>query len=120
MATANSRSGVPLRASDSACSLQAPARSTPVFTVRRRKSPGTGEARIALRRTSEAPASAVRTERGQDLDDFAYIASHDLKEPLRGIRAYSEILLEDCHEKLGTEDQRRCAPSSICADDWRR
>ena len=31
----------------------------------------------------------------QELDDFAYIASHDLKEPLRGIHNYAEFLLED-------------------------
>jgi light-regulated signal transduction histidine kinase (bacteriophytochrome) len=42
-----------------------------------------------------------------DLDDFAYIASHDLKEPLRGISAYCEILLEDYHDKLDQEGQRR-------------
>src|SRR5262249_31548011 len=29
------------------------------------------------------------------LDDFAYIASHDLKEPLRGLKNYSSILLDD-------------------------
>ncbi|SDL45796.1 Bacteriophytochrome (light-regulated signal transduction histidine kinase) [Catalinimonas alkaloidigena] len=30
-----------------------------------------------------------------ELDSFAYIASHDLKEPLRGIRNYANFLLED-------------------------
>jgi light-regulated signal transduction histidine kinase (bacteriophytochrome) len=42
-----------------------------------------------------------------DLDDFAFIASHDLKEPLRGISAYCEILLEDYHDKLDPAGQRR-------------
>lgn len=42
-----------------------------------------------------------------DLDDFAFIASHDLKEPLRGISAYCEILLEDYHDKLDPDGQRR-------------
>jgi PAS domain S-box-containing protein len=36
----------------------------------------------------------------QELDDFAYIASHDLKEPLRGIHNYSRFLMEDYAEKL--------------------
>lgn len=36
----------------------------------------------------------------RDLDDFAYIASHDLKEPLRGIYNYSEFLLEDYKDRL--------------------
>ncbi len=31
----------------------------------------------------------------KELDDFAYIASHDLKEPLRGIANYSTFLMED-------------------------
>ena len=30
-----------------------------------------------------------------ELDSFAYIASHDLKEPLRGIHNYSSFLIED-------------------------
>ena len=36
----------------------------------------------------------------QELDDFAYIASHDLKEPMRGIANYSAFLAEDYSEKL--------------------
>ncbi|WP_224996003.1 ATP-binding protein [Cesiribacter sp. SM1] len=35
-----------------------------------------------------------------ELDSFAYIASHDLKEPLRGIHNYSQFLLEDYYDKL--------------------
>jgi chemotaxis family two-component system sensor kinase Cph1 len=35
-----------------------------------------------------------------ELDSFAYIASHDLKEPLRGIHNYSQFLLEDYHDQL--------------------
>ena len=31
----------------------------------------------------------------RELDDFAYIASHDLKEPLRGIHNYARFLVED-------------------------
>ncbi len=44
----------------------------------------------------------------QDLDDFAYIASHDLKEPLRGIFNYSTILLEDYGSKLNEDAQAKC------------
>jgi signal transduction histidine kinase len=39
----------------------------------------------------------------QQLDEFAYIASHDLKEPLRGIANYGRFLLEDYGETLDEE-----------------
>ena len=43
-------------------------------------------------------------ERSNDeLDSFAYVASHDLKEPLRGIHNYSLFLLEDYADRLDTE-----------------
>ena len=43
----------------------------------------------------------------QELDDFAYIASHDLKEPLRGINNYALFLLEDAADQLDEESQFR-------------
>ena len=43
----------------------------------------------------------------RELDDFAYIASHDLKEPLRGISGYCQILREDYQERLDDEGRRR-------------
>ncbi|MCP4409421.1 MAG: hypothetical protein GY807_17060, partial [Gammaproteobacteria bacterium] len=45
------------------------------------------------------------TRSNKELDDFAYIASHDLKEPLRGIHNYSIFLLEDYESRL--DDQGR-------------
>jgi chemotaxis family two-component system sensor kinase Cph1 len=43
-------------------------------------------------------------ERSNDeLDSFAYVASHDLKEPLRGIHNYSLFLLEDYAEQLDAD-----------------
>lgn len=39
------------------------------------------------------------------LDEFAYIASHDLKEPLRGIHNYTSFLQEDYADRL--DDQGR-------------
>jgi signal transduction histidine kinase len=43
----------------------------------------------------------------QELDDFAHIASHDLKEPLRGLFNHASFLLEDYHEKLDEDGVRR-------------
>ncbi len=43
----------------------------------------------------------------QELDDFAYIASHDLKEPLRGLYNHASFLHEDYADKLDAEGKRR-------------
>jgi signal transduction histidine kinase len=42
-----------------------------------------------------ADRNAELVQINRELDDFAYIASHDLKEPLRGIHNYSRFLIED-------------------------
>ncbi|MEM1348178.1 MAG: ATP-binding protein, partial [Myxococcota bacterium] len=39
----------------------------------------------------------------EDLDSFAYVASHDLKEPLRGIANYAKFLEEDYADALDEE-----------------
>lgn len=43
----------------------------------------------------------------QDLDDFAYIASHDLKEPLRGIHNFAAFLLEDYGQRFDEEGRSK-------------
>jgi len=43
----------------------------------------------------------------QELDDFAYIASHDLKEPLRGLSNNAMFLKEDFADKIGEEGTKR-------------
>lgn len=42
-------------------------------------------------------------EKNKELQQFAYIASHDLQEPLRTIVSFSEILYEDYIDKLDEE-----------------
>jgi PAS domain S-box-containing protein len=39
----------------------------------------------------------------KELDDFTYIVSHDLKEPLRGIKAFTKMLSEDYSGKVDKE-----------------
>ena len=43
----------------------------------------------------------------RELDDFAYIASHDMKEPLRGIHNNALFLEEDFADQLGPDGARR-------------
>ncbi|MBI4384314.1 MAG: HAMP domain-containing protein [Nitrospinae bacterium] len=43
----------------------------------------------------------------KELDDFAYIVSHDLKEPLRGIHNYSIFVKEDYYDKLDDDGKAK-------------
>lgn len=56
---------------------------------------------LILRKADKRAALNVEFERRNiELDAFAYIDSHDLKEPLRGIQNYSRFLLEDYAELI--------------------
>jgi PAS domain S-box-containing protein len=43
----------------------------------------------------------------EELDEFAYIASHDLKEPLRGIHNHSELLRRALGDEIADDTLRR-------------
>lgn len=59
---------------------------------------------VVLRKAEElARLNTELTRSNAELDSFAYIASHDLKEPLRGIHNYASFLIEDYEDKLDTE-----------------
>ncbi|NJM73392.1 MAG: GAF domain-containing protein [Scytonema sp. RU_4_4] len=59
---------------------------------------------IVLRKADELAAINLELQRSNnELDAFSYIASHDLKEPLRGIHNYSTFLLEDYANVLDRE-----------------
>ncbi|MEC4816157.1 MAG: GAF domain-containing protein, partial [Scytonema sp. PMC 1069.18] len=59
---------------------------------------------IVFRKADELAAINLELERSNnELDAFSFIASHDLKEPLRGIHNYSTFLLEDYGKVLDTD-----------------
>ena len=57
-----------------------------------------------LARLNEQLASS-----NEELESFAYVASHDLKEPLRGMGNLSHFLLEDYGDRLDDEGRRQLA-----------
>ncbi|HEU5101375.1 MAG TPA: CHASE3 domain-containing protein [Roseiflexaceae bacterium] len=65
-------------------------------------------AETALRERSQelAQLTAELEERNRELDQFAYITSHDLKAPLRGIANLSQWIEEDLGESV-TDDIRK-------------
>ncbi|MTJ13542.1 GAF domain-containing protein [Anabaena sp. UHCC 0187] len=63
---------------------------------------------VILRKVDELELLNRDLERSNnELDSFAYIASHDLKEPLRGIHNYSNFLIEDYGETLNEDGQSK-------------
>lgn len=61
---------------------------------------------VTERIQAEDDAARYRGElekRNRELQDFAYVASHDLQEPLRKIRAFSDLLEEDYGDRLDEE-----------------
>jgi PAS domain S-box-containing protein len=65
---------------------------------------------ITARKQAEAAVEAsmaALSRSNQELDDFAYIASHDLKEPLRGLSHNARFLKEDFGAQLGEPGLRR-------------
>ncbi len=67
-------------------------------------------AAIAERKAAESKLVAYTGELEQinrQLDDFVHIASHDLKEPLRGLILQASFLLEDLGDELDDDSRRR-------------
>ena len=63
---------------------------------------------MVLRKADELAQLNIELERSNnELDAFAYIASHDLKEPLRGIHNYSNFLIEDYGETINEEGKNK-------------
>jgi light-regulated signal transduction histidine kinase (bacteriophytochrome) len=63
------------------------------------------EQQLAQQAEALEKANAELKRSNEELDSFAYIASHDLKEPLRGLHNYASFLKEDYGEKIEAEGQ---------------
>jgi signal transduction histidine kinase len=64
------------------------------------------EQRVAARTRELLQSNQALAQSNEDLNQFAYAASHDLQEPLRMIALYSEMLERQYSGKLDTEADR--------------
>ena len=61
------------------------------------------ENKVKERTSQLAEANEALARTNKELDDFTYIVSHDLKEPLRGVKAFTKLLIEEYSGKVDNE-----------------
>src|SRR5579871_2008784 len=64
----------------------------------------TGASKIARDITRQKSIEAEIRRANLDLEQFAFSASHDLQEPLRSVKLFSELLFECCSGTLGKQE----------------
>jgi PAS domain S-box-containing protein len=69
------------------------------------------ERRAAERQLAEQAAALARSNR--ELEEFAYVACHDMQEPLRIINIYTQMLLKHYGALNGTEEYSRYITESV-------
>jgi PAS domain S-box-containing protein len=85
------------------------------ITVRKLAEEGLQQAKAELEikveeRTAELQKLNEDLKRSnQELEQFAYVASHDLQEPLRAVGGYSQLLAQEYHDRLDDSAQEYLA-----------
>lgn len=60
-----------------------------------------GLEKVVEERTADLKkVNSALVQSNKELDDFTYVVSHDLKEPLRGVSAFSKLLKEEQYDNL--------------------
>jgi PAS domain S-box-containing protein len=62
-----------------------------------------GASKVARDITEQKRVESDLRRANQDLEQFAYSATHDLQEPLRSVKIYSELLANHCGDGLNDE-----------------
>jgi PAS domain S-box-containing protein len=63
------------------------------------------EAELQEKNDRLARANDELSRKNKEMDEFTYVVSHDLQEPLRTLIAFSDFLLRDCGERLDANGQ---------------
>jgi PAS domain S-box-containing protein len=74
-----------------------------MYTIRDEQGALIGYAKILSDETARKQLQDALTESNTALEQFAYVASHDLQEPLRTIRAYAQLLTNKYRSVLDAE-----------------